>query len=83
MLCLENGVVEATLARAGRSEEKVGVETSRLRRFTHNLRRESIFFLFFARNPLKSPNSDEQNQGNPSNFVRFCLDLFGWNARRG
>jgi hypothetical protein len=28
----------------------------RMRRFEHNLRRESIFF---ARNPLKSPDSDE------------------------
>jgi hypothetical protein len=31
---------------------------SRLRHFAHNLRRESIF-LFFACNPLKSPDSDE------------------------
>jgi hypothetical protein len=31
----------------------------RLRRFAHNLRRKSIFFIFFARNPLKSPDSDE------------------------
>jgi hypothetical protein len=30
-----------------------------LRRFAHNLRRESIFSYFFARNPLKSPDSDE------------------------
>jgi hypothetical protein len=30
-----------------------------LRRFAHNLRRESDFFIFFARNPLKSPDSDE------------------------
>jgi hypothetical protein len=35
------------------------------------------FFYFFRRNPLKSLDSDEQNQGNPSNFVWFCLDLFG------
>jgi hypothetical protein len=32
---------------------------SRLRRFTHNLRRESILFNFFARNPLKSPDSEK------------------------
>jgi hypothetical protein len=31
----------------------------RMRRFAHNLRRESIFFNFFAHNPLKSPDSDE------------------------
>jgi len=30
---------------------------SGLRRFAHNLRRESNFFNFFARNPLKSPDS--------------------------
>jgi hypothetical protein len=34
-------------------------QANRLRRFAHNLRRESIFFYFFARNPLKSPDSDE------------------------
>jgi hypothetical protein len=32
-------------------------EAERLRRFVHNLRRESDFFYFFAHNPLKSPDS--------------------------
>jgi hypothetical protein len=35
------------------------------------------FFYFFAHNPLKSPDSDEQIQGNPSFFAWFYLDLFG------
>jgi hypothetical protein len=48
-----------------------------LRRFAHNLRRESDFLFGFLANPLKSPDSDEQNQGNPSNFAWFYLDLFG------
>jgi hypothetical protein len=30
-----------------------------MRRFAHNLRRESNFCYFFARNPLKRPDSDE------------------------
>jgi hypothetical protein len=54
-----------------------------LRRFAHNLRRESDFFYFFARNPLKSPDSDEQIQGNPSNFAWFCLVLLGRSSRCG
>jgi hypothetical protein len=41
------------------------------------------FFYFFARNPLKSPDSDEQNQGNPSNFAWFYLVLLGGNSRAG
>jgi hypothetical protein len=31
----------------------------RMRRFAYNLRREPDFFYFLARNPLKSPDSDE------------------------
>jgi hypothetical protein len=54
-----------------------------MRRFAHNLRRESIFSYFFARNSLKSPDSDEHIQGNPSFFAWFCLDLFGRNSRVG
>jgi hypothetical protein len=41
------------------------------------------FFYFFARNPLKSSNSGEQNQGNPRFFAWFCLDLLGENSRSG
>jgi hypothetical protein len=33
------------------------------------------FFIFFSRNPLKSPDSTKENQGNPS---LFCLVLFGF-----
>ena len=36
------------------------------------------FFYFFARNALKSPDSDEKNQGNPSSFLLgfmwICLE---------
>jgi hypothetical protein len=41
------------------------------------------FFYFFARNPLKSPDSDEQNQGNPRGFAWSYLDLLGRNSRMG
>src|ERR1700722_17260194 len=35
------------------------------------------FFIWIRCNPLKGPDSDEQNQGNPSDFIWFCLVLFG------
>ena len=41
------------------------------------------FFYFFARNPLKSPDSDEQIQANPRKFAWFCLDLLGRISRHG
>jgi hypothetical protein len=35
------------------------------------------FLAWIRRNPLKSPDSDEENQANPSYFAWFYLDLFG------
>jgi hypothetical protein len=36
------------------------------------------FFIFFSCNPLKSPDSTKENQGNPSLFAWFYLVLFGF-----
>jgi hypothetical protein len=38
------------------------------------------FFYFFSRNPLKSPDSAKEKQGNPSLFAWFHLDFlaFPW-----
>jgi hypothetical protein len=41
------------------------------------------FFIWIGRNPLKSPDSDKLNQGNPSDFAWFYLDLFGQISRSG
>jgi hypothetical protein len=43
-------------------------------------KRERDFFIWNRRNPLKSPNSAKEIQGNPSFFVWISwivLDLFG------
>jgi hypothetical protein len=37
-----------------------------------------IFFIFFSRNSLKSPDSAKGIQGNPSFFPWFYLDLLGF-----
>jgi hypothetical protein len=36
------------------------------------------FFIFFSRNPLKSPDSTKENQGDPSLFAWFYSVLFGF-----
>src|SRR6185437_13963632 len=40
------------------------------------------FFYFFARNPLKSPDSAKLNQIKPSKSKPFCLVLFGFACTR-
>jgi hypothetical protein len=50
-----------------------------LRPFAHNLRRGQYFFIFFARNPLKSPESARKNkkmQANLLGFIWIFLHLF-------
>jgi hypothetical protein len=37
----------------------------------------SDFSIWIRRNPLKSPDSDEQNQANPSHFAWIYLEVFG------
>jgi hypothetical protein len=61
---------------AGSRKEKQPSET-----FCTQLETRVDFFYFFARNPLKSPDSDEQIQGNPSNLAWFYLDSLGRNSR--
>jgi hypothetical protein len=41
-------------------------------------RKGTGFFYFFRCNSLKSPDSDEQNQANPSNFVWIYLAVLGF-----
>jgi hypothetical protein len=54
-----------------------------LETFCTQLETRVDFFYFFARNPLKSPDSDEQIQINPSYFAWIYLDLFGRSSRPG
>jgi hypothetical protein len=71
------------LAEAARRKDGGWME---LRRFAHNLRREPIFVYFFRRNPLKSPDSEKQMEGNESYlpvFICIYLHLFARNSRRG
>src|SRR6516225_2130251 len=63
---------------AARQKERKGPET-----VCTQLETRVDFFYFFARNPLKSPDSDEQNQGNPSIFAWIYLVSIGRNARPG
>jgi hypothetical protein len=80
MLRFLNPRLEPRLARRapkGETDEK-SLET-----FCTQLETRVDFSYFFSRNPLKSPDSDEQNQGNPSKFAWFYLDLFGRNSRAG
>src|SRR6516225_3293885 len=58
-------------------------ETEPFETFCTQLETRVDFFYFFARNRLKSPDSDEQIQGNPSFFAWFCLDLLGGTSRSG
>jgi hypothetical protein len=41
------------------------------------------FFYFFARNPLKSPDSAKEIKGNASVFVWFCLPFLASNSPSG
>jgi hypothetical protein len=41
------------------------------------------FFNFFARNPLKSPDSAKEIKGNASVFVWFCLPFLASNSPSG
>jgi hypothetical protein len=71
---------------AGRKETKRALETAcawPLETFCTQLETRVDFFYFFARNPLKSHDSDEKNQGNPSFFAWFYLDLLGRISRFG
>jgi hypothetical protein len=54
-----------------------------LRRFAQPENGRGDFFYFFARNPLKSPDSAKGIQGNPSNFAWFYLDYlaFPWTTQ--
>jgi hypothetical protein len=45
--------------------------------------REKNYFIFFARNPLKNPDSAKGIQGNPSLFPWIYLDLLGFIWPRG
>jgi hypothetical protein len=38
--------------------------------------RERNFFIFFARNPLKSPDSEKLMKANESYFAFICFHLF-------
>jgi hypothetical protein len=40
--------------------------------------RVEVFFIRIGRNPLKSPDSAKEKQGNPSLFAWFYLVLFGF-----
>jgi hypothetical protein len=40
-------------------------------------------FLFFARNPLKSPDSAKEIKGNASLFAWFCLHFLAANSPSG
>jgi hypothetical protein len=55
---------------------------ARLRHLAHNLEGESkpekVFFIWIRCNPLKSPDSDERIQGNPSIFPWFYLVQLGF-----
>jgi hypothetical protein len=64
-------------------EKKENERSERSETFCTQLETRVDFFYFFARNPLKSPDSDEQIQGNPSFFAWFYLDLLGRNSRSG
>jgi hypothetical protein len=66
---------------AGRRSEEGGKQPPET--FCGQLETRVDFFYFFARNPLKSPDSDEQIQGNPSYFAWFYLDLLGRSSRCG
>jgi hypothetical protein len=50
---------------------------SRLRRFAYEPETAVIFLVWIGHNPLKSPDSDEQNQANPSIFIWFRLAGLG------
>jgi hypothetical protein len=38
----------------------------------------NVFLIWIRRNPLKSPESTKEKQGNPSLFAWICLVLLGF-----
>jgi hypothetical protein len=78
MLLFSYSLDRARLHRDGERETENASET-----FCTQLETQVDFFIFFARNPLKSPDSDEQNQGNPSKLAWFYLVLLGGTSRAG
>jgi hypothetical protein len=66
--------------------ERVKERAERVNRFAHNLGRElgcQEFFLLFARNPLKSPDSKKQMKANESYFAFINLHLLAGNSLSG
>jgi hypothetical protein len=50
----------------------------RLRHSAYNLNGRCDFFIFFGRNPLESPDSAKEIQGNARNFPWIYLELLAF-----
>jgi hypothetical protein len=53
-------------------------ENDRLKRLAQRPKPAEDFFIWIRRNPLKSPNSAKEIQGNPSLFPWFSLVFLGF-----
>jgi hypothetical protein len=59
-------------------QNEPGIESGSARGSARRESRGKKFFIWIRRNPLKSPDSAKEIQGNPSDFPCFYLDLLGF-----